>query len=208
MLKSKFCFNIETNIPVVPRLQFGIRHLLLAVLLTAIATSFLVLRLERKKLDAHARAVESFARSIDSDWQLLHVLKGLSVEPESQRKAIQTLLDHWDEMKYRSSYWPQMDNRRLHTCLFSNAYPDGATASVVVLMNEDEAVDAISYVSDAKREEHSCWEDIGPNNIGYSCGIITYPPGKYRAVLTRQDWTLNSQGLVKSTEQKLDRTKR
>ena len=187
------------------RPQIGIRHLFFAVLLTAIATSFIVLYIKRHQLEERAQSVAAFAARTDAEGWKLHVLRGLSVNSQSQRDAIQTLLTHWDTLEYRGGLWPNVDGRKLNTFLFTNAYPDGATVSVVVLMQDSKAVDAVAYVSNPETEQHACWEDIDDAEQ-YEFTILIYSPNAFQRVTKRLKWRLDSNGFA--NQKMTDRTRR
>lgn len=176
--------------------------------MTAIATSFVTLHIERSKLNKRAQSVAAFAAQTNSsDWKF-KVLRGLSVESDRQRDAIQTLLTHWDELKFRNiGLWPVIDGKKLNSMLFTDAYPDGATITVRVLMDWDEnqAVDALSFVSDPKIEHHTTHEDIDDNGH-YELELLTYPRNSNQLVIKQLNWTLTANGFVKQPT--TDRTKR
>lgn len=190
------------------RLQIGMRHLFIGVFLTAIASSFVTLQIERSKLNKRAQSVAAFAaQTISTDWKF-KVLRALSVESDRQRDAIQTLLTHWDKLEFRNiGLWPVSDGKKLNSMLFTDAYPDGATVTVRVLMDWDEnlAVDALSFVSDPKAEQHATHEDIDDNG-NYELELLTYRPNSNQLVTKRLSWTLGANGFVKQPT--TDRTKR
>ena len=174
------------------------RHLFVAVLLIAIATSFVVLNIQRRQLNEHAQSVAAFAAQTDSTGWKFKVLRGLSVESDHQRDAMQTLLTHWDELLFRNNgIWPEIDGRKLNTMLFTDAYPGGATVTVLVLMDWDEnkAVDAVSFVSDPKTEQHSIRENIDENGQ-YGLELLAYPPNAYQLGRKRLKWTLGANGFL------------
>jgi hypothetical protein len=191
------------------RFQIGIRQLFIAILLTAIATSFVALNIERSRLDDRAQTLGVFAAQTQSaDWKF-QVLRGLSVESDHQRDAIQTLLTHWDNLEFRNvGLWPVVDERKkLNTMLFTDAYPDGATVTVLVLMDWDKnkAVDAVSFVSDPETERHSTFQNIDDNGQ-YELELRTCAPNSNQIVTKRLNWTLRTNGFTQ--HQTIDRTKR
>lgn len=177
------------------RFQIGVRHLCIAILLTSIVSSFVALHFQRVHLKKREQTVLARSQRVDSaDWQF-KTLRGLSMESDRQRKAIQTLLTYWDELKFRNGgSRPKINGRELNTMIFCNSgRVDGATVTVLVLMDWDQnrAIDALSFVSDPKTEQHTCSERTGEQ---YQIELTTYPPNDYMSVRTKLIWTLSSSG--------------
>ena len=189
------------------RIQIGMRHLFLAVLLTAIVTSFISLNVEKSKLHKRGLAVDAHASRTNSEDQKFKVLRGLSVELDHQRDAIQTLLTYWDRLQYRYGLWPELDERKLNTMIFSDAHPRGATVTVVVLMDWDEnkAFDAVSFTSDPNTEQHIFDENFDDQDR-YYLELWTHPPSADQLMTKRKKWTLGPDGLIEQPTE--DRAKR
>jgi hypothetical protein len=84
--------------------------------------------------------------------------------------------------------------------LFTDKFPDGATVTVLVLMDWDkgQAVDAVSFVSDPDTENHSTYQNIdGVDDQGqYELELRTYPPNSSQLVTKRRNWTLGTSGFI------------
>ncbi len=168
------------------------------VLLAAIVSSFVTLQIQRVQLNQRQQAVIAHAKQVDSDDWKFRVLRGLSVESDRQRDVIQTLLTFWSELNLRKGgSWLRMDGRKLNTMIFTNTHKmDGATVSVLVLMDWDngKAVDALSFVSDSKTEQHSCSEILDADDQ-LQIELLTYPPNDFMSVRNRTKWTLGTSGV-------------
>ena len=174
------------------------RHLFLAILLAAIVSSFVTLQIQRVQLNQRQQAVMAHAKQVDSDDWKFRVLRGLSVESIRQREAIQTLLNHWNELNRRNDgSWPRIDGRKLNMMIYTNTHKiDGATVTVLVLMDWEngKAVDALSFVSDSRTEQHTCREKLDENDR-LQIELLTYPPNDLMSVRNRMNWTLGTTGL-------------
>ncbi len=188
--------------------QISTRHIFLAILFAALASSFVALHRQRVQLSQRQQAVIAHANQVDSDDLKFKVLRGLSVESERQREAMQTLLNNWNELNWRrDGLWPIVDGRKLNSMIFTNSQKmDGTTITVLVLMDweNNKAVDALSFVSDSKTEQHSCSERFDELDQ-YQVELLTYPLDDFSSVRNRAQWTLGTSCILEPHAN--DRTK-